>query len=497
MTMGKMPPPRRFLHRIRPQINAEVMPDRGRRERSRKRSGLVRTPARKIQNADAALAHIAHPAESLLESHFQPPDILPGPRVSKGQLLLHPARLSLPHRGFKFAVAARTRHFSPQPMNRDAATPATTRPSTAPEIAARFLTHGQFLSAAEIPTGLINSTHCASFTLPDGSIKRYILQAINPAVFEDPLAVMRNVETVIRHQQSLSSPSAPTRSLTLVPTREGHSWTQDHHGRVWRCYDFIEGCGTHDVVENPQLAREAGRAFGNFQRQVRDLDPALLTETIPEFHDTPLRLQRLLAAAEQDSSRRLASVAAEMNFIRERHPLIPTLHHLTSSGEIPLRVVHNDTKINNVMMDIQSGEAVCVIDLDTVMPGLALHDFGDLVRSAANPSREDETDLSKVKLQLPLFEALAEGYLSATLDFLTPAELTHLVLSVKLITLELAIRFLTDHLEGDRYFKIERGNHNLDRCRNQLRLVASIEEQEPHMHEALHRVIQRLQTLNA
>lgn len=351
-------------------------------------------------------------------------------------------------------------------------------------IASQFEIEGSFILGEEIDSGHINSTYRVTFRRRDTGQRRYILQSINLRVFKDYRAVMRNVETVTRHIKSrvahLGRDQAG-RTLNLIPARGGETWIEDAKGSVWRCYNFIEGCVTYDVVANTRQAYQAARAFGSFQDLVSDLDASLLAATIPDFHDTRQRLERLLVAASADPHRRLGAVRNEFEFIRHRESLAGLLIDLAGAGQLPTRVTHNDTKINNVMFEAASDEAVCVIDLDTVMPGLALHDFGDLVRSATSPAAEDETDLSKVELRMPVFEALVEGYFDAAGGFLTPAEIEHLVDAGKLMTLEVAIRFLTDYLEGDLYFKTHRPAQNLDRCRTQLKLLGRLEEKEREM----------------
>lgn len=295
---------------------------------------------------------------------------------------------------------------------------------------------------------------------------------------------MKNVERVTRHINSRVlrlKKDLGGQTLTLFPAREGGSWIEDEDGAVWRCYNHIEGCVTYDIIENPRQACQAARAFGAFQDLVSDLDPSSIIETIPDFHDTRKRFAALMAAAATDPLGRNNSVLEELEFIRQREPLAGCLLDLADAGEIPRRITHNDTKINNVMIDAATDEAVCVIDLDTVMPGLALYDFGDLVRSATNPAAEDETDLTKVRMRMPIFEALVEGYLSSAAGFLNEAEAAHLVQAAKVITLELAMRFLTDHLLGDVYFKTRRPNQNLDRCRTQLKLLEHIGNNERAM----------------
>ena len=362
---------------------------------------------------------------------------------------------------------------------------------TVAEIGNRFAIQGDFLFGEEIQSGHINSTYRASYRQPDGSPLRYIFQAINRNVFKDPFAVMRNVERVTHHINSKVlrvKKDLGGQTLNLFPARAGGSWVEDEDGGVWRCYNHIEGCLTYDVVENTRQAYQAARAFGSFQDLVSDLDASQISETIPDFHHTPLRFERLMRAVEENVHGRLAGVAEEVEFVRRREPLVRHLIELADAGKIPMRVTHNDTKINNVMIDAETDEAVCVIDLDTVMPGLVLYDFGDLVRSATSPAAEDERDLSRVEMRMPVFEALVEGYLESAGNFINDTEAEHLAFAGKLMTLEVGIRFLTDHLEGDVYFKTHHAGHNLDRCRTQLKLVERIEEQEQAMDAFVRKV---------
>lgn len=349
----------------------------------------------------------------------------------------------------------------------------------------QFAVQGEFVLGEEIDSGHINSTYRATYRQPTGGDQRYIIQAINRNVFKDPYAVMSNIERVTRHINSRVlrlKQDLGGQTLNLFPARAGGSWIEDDQGSVWRCYNHIEGCVTRDVVANTRQAYQAARAFGAFQDLVSDLDASLITATIPDFHHTRKRFARLLAVAAADPLDRLAAVRAEFEFIARREALVGSLLDLATAGQIPVRVTHNDTKINNVMIDAASDEAVCVIDLDTVMPGLALYDFGDLVRSATSPGAEDETDLSKVAMQMPMFEALVEGYLDAAGAFINDTEVEYLAHAGKLMSLEVGIRFLTDHLEGDVYFKTRHPGHNLERCRTQLKLVECIEAQEPAMN---------------
>jgi len=356
------------------------------------------------------------------------------------------------------------------------------------EVADRFQIFGSLLEAVPHGSGHINDTYACTFSVA-GTRVRYILQRINRRVFPDAGALMGNIGRVTAglHRRLAESGVADASrcALTVVPSREGRPWVEDAAGDCWRCYLFIEGARTYDTVDNPRHAFEAAAAFGRFQVMLADLEGPRLHETIPHFHHTRERLRRLEQARDRDAAGRSADVTAEWDAIRRRESLVDILVDLHADGSLPERITHNDTKVNNVMIDDATGRGICVIDLDTVMPGLSLYDFGDMVRTATSPAAEDERDLSRVGVRLPMFEALVRGYLSAAGEMLTPVEKAHLVPAGKLITLESAIRFLTDHLDGDVYFKTSRDGHNLDRCRTQLALVADMERQE----EDLHRIV--------
>jgi len=357
-------------------------------------------------------------------------------------------------------------------------------------IADAFAIGGDFREAEVIEGGLINPTYRVVFNEGEEE-RRYILQRINEVVFPRPLEVIKNVELVTRHinEKVLRvKKDMGGQTLSLYPSRTGEAFVEGEQGGIWRCYNFIEGCRTYDVVENTRQAYQAGHAFGAFQDLVSDLEAEAVTETIEGFHDTRERYGQLMAAVESDAYGRVSSVEEELRFLKERESATGRLLDLQSAGEMPLRITHNDTKINNVMIDEETDEAVCVIDLDTVMPGLALYDFGDLVRTATSPVAEDERDLTRVKMRMPFFEALVEGYLEAAGGFLNESEKRHLVFSGKLLTLEVAIRFLTDYLQGDEYFKTCYAEHNLDRCRNQIALIKSMEAQEKVMERFVARL---------
>jgi Ser/Thr protein kinase RdoA (MazF antagonist) len=313
-----------------------------------------------------------------------------------------------------------------------------------------------------------------------GRRERFLLQRINTQIFHDPVALMKNIERVTTHLAG-KEPDGSRRVLTLVRTCEGQAWQMDAEGSFWRMYRFIEGTRSYDVVETATQAYEAARAFGEFQRMLAELPAPRLHETIPDFHSTPKRLEALKRAIEADALGRAAGAEREIAFALERE----SVTRLLVEAGLPERVTHNDTKINNVLLDERTGQRICVIDLETVMPGLAPYDFGDMVRTMTCRAAEDERDLSLVRIEMEMFEALARGYLSVAGSFLTNAEKGMLVEAGRVITLEQGIRFLTDYLDGDRYFKVHRPGQNLDRARAQFRLVESLEEHRAAMEQVV------------
>ncbi len=355
----------------------------------------------------------------------------------------------------------------------------------------QFAISGDFLYGEELCNGHINTTYRACYRGENGQDERYILQRINDYVFKNPAQVMKNVEKVTRHirWKTMRRRSAAGQVLTLYPARGGRNYINlPEEGGMWRCYNNIEGTHTYDVVENTRQAYQAGYAFGSFQELISDMNPEDLYESIPDFHNTPKRYRDLCASAAADVTGRAANCRAELELLAEWSPQFGKLIELQAQQLLPTRITHNDTKINNVMLDEETDDAVCVIDLDTVMPGLALYDFGDMVRTATCVASEDEKDLSVVKMEMPFFESLAEGYLDAAHSFLTKAEIELLAFAGWLITTEIGIRFLTDYLDGDKYFRVEYPEHNLVRARNQLELAQSIQDKLP----AMERYIQRL-----
>ncbi|MCQ2378105.1 MAG: aminoglycoside phosphotransferase family protein [Victivallaceae bacterium] len=334
-----------------------------------------------------------------------------------------------------------------------------------------FAVDDKFVQALPYGTGHINDTYKM-----DCAASSYIVQRLNTSIFRRPEALMENFRRVTAHiAEKIAAEKSDRQTLRLVSARaDGKPFFRDGEGNFWRCYHFVGGARTYDILETPEQAFQAASAFGQFQCDLADLER--LDETIPDFHNTPVRLKNLENAIRADRCGRLGEVAREVDFVMSRAADCRILTDLQSEGKLAERTTHNDTKLNNVLIGETSQRAVCVIDLDTTMPGLPHYDFGDMVRTGTSPAAEDERDLSKVGMRFGMFEALLRGYLSRA-KFLNPLEKELLPFSGKLITLEIGIRFLTDYLEGDVYFKTKRPGHNLDRCRTQLKLVESIEAQ--------------------
>jgi len=358
------------------------------------------------------------------------------------------------------------------------------------KIVSNFCFEGDFTEAYPYGSGHINDTYLAVFRLGDGSSRRYIIQRINHNVFRNPVKLMENIDGVTKHlrKKVIAAGGDPEReTLNIIPSVTGQSYYRTEEGDYWRCYIFIENAKTYDTVFNIEHFRSAGYAVGRFQELLSDYPAATLYETIPDFHNTVKRYENFIKAVEMDSCNRAAGVKDEIDFVIKRSEETKIIINLLAKGDLPLSVTHNDTKFNNVMIDDESGRGICLIDLDTVMPGSTLYDFGDSIRSGANPAAEDEKDLSKVCLELSLYEKFTQGYLEAARTFLKPAELENLPLGAKLMTFECGIRFLTDYLSGDTYFKIHRPEHNLDRARTQFKMVADMENKWDKMHQIVNR----------
>ncbi|MBN1864041.1 MAG: aminoglycoside phosphotransferase family protein [Victivallales bacterium] len=340
-----------------------------------------------------------------------------------------------------------------------------------------FAIHGVLDAAQPYGSGHINDTYAATYDQA-GTKVRYIFQRINTNVFRKPESLMSNIARVTSHLWSKANHSLEmSRSaLRLVYTREGKHFLKTATGEYWRVYLFIEGARTYDVMTSASQAFFAARAFGHFQCLLADLPGDPLECTIPDFHNTPKRLEALKAAIKQDPVGRAKDVPREIKFVLEREATVHLLEDAKNTGKLPERVTHNDTKLNNVMIDDVTAEGICVIDLDTVMPGLVAYDFGDLVRTSVSPAAEDELNLDKVCLRMEMIEALAQGYFLSAGSMLTKDESESLTRAGEVITIEIGIRFLTDYLSGDVYFKTKREGHNLDRCRVQFKIVELLEK---------------------
>ena len=357
-----------------------------------------------------------------------------------------------------------------------------------PGLAREFAMPGNYVSHAPCGHGHINDTYEVRYNQA-GTHVRYIIQRINHEIFTRPAEVMNNIQRVTEHiagqLESAGEPEACRKVLTLVPRRDGRIWHEDQAGNHWRAYFYIEGAEAHNHVNSTAIAEEAARAFGAFQKHVSTMAGERLADTIPDFHHTRSRFNAFQRAVADNRAGRKHEVAGDIAWVQEREPVADVLLDLQKAGKLPERITHNDTKINNVLIDHQTGEGLCVMDLDTVMPGLVLYDFGDLVRTTTISTAEDERDASRVMMRLPMFEALVRGYLSTARGFLTPEEIGQLAFSGKLITYELATRFLADHLNGDVYFKTHRPNHNLDRFRVQRALIEDMDRQFAQLEEVV------------
>jgi hypothetical protein len=356
------------------------------------------------------------------------------------------------------------------------------------EVAEAFALPGRWLGSRAFGSGHINTTVLAEFETPHGAA-RFVQQRINRAVFREPAQVMENFARVVAHQRrALERDGANDigrRVLTLVPTRSGAGHFVDSRGDTWRTVPMIEGAHSEDVPRGEADARNAAFAFGRFLAQLADLPPPRLHETIPRFHDARLRLEQLREAVRDDAAGRLVSCRAEVEFALAHESAVARFEALKGSGALPERVAHNDTKLNNVLFDDANGEGLCVIDLDTVMPGCALTDFGDLAHSAATRAAEDERELSLVRVDTRLFAALADGFVRGCGASLGAEERAALPFGAQLMCLVLGMRFLADHLRGDTYFRVHRESHNLDRARTQLALAADYARKERELAEVV------------
>lgn len=361
---------------------------------------------------------------------------------------------------------------------------------TSPAVLAAYEWGGEVLDVSRYGEGHINETYRVAVLQPDGTEKAYILQKVNTSIFKDPDGLMDNIVRVteyLRDYLKRTGGDAERGAMTVIPTREGRSWYRGEDGSCWRVYIFVADTICLQRVELPGDFYESAVAFGNFQNQLSDYPASTLHETIPDFHNTVARYAAFERAVQEDRAGRAASVRTEIAFIQARKQDCAFLMKLLWEGKLPLRVTHNDTKLNNVLLDSKTRKGVCVIDLDTVMPGLAAWDFGDAIRYGANDCPEDEPDVNKVHLNMEKYETYLRGYLDAAGASLTPLEKETLPWGARVITLETGIRFLTDYLEGDHYFRVRRPGQNLDRTRKMQKLTLEIEARFSEMCEAVKR----------
>jgi len=362
------------------------------------------------------------------------------------------------------------------------------------KIFSEFAVEGDYVGAQFLKVGHINDTYLVDSD-HNGTREQHIFQRINHFVFRDPERLMANFEKITSHIRAKLEKTPgrnPEReTLNLLYAKSGACFHISPDGQYWRAYRFVGDAHIVNVATKPEEAYEAGRAFGCFQKLLSDLEASSLHETIPFFHHTPRRFARFKEVLENDTCGRAGQAQDAIAFAFEREPMTAVVTEALASGRLPLRITHNDTKINNVLFDNRTGKAICIIDLDTTMPGSSLYDFGDMVRTTTSFAAEDERDLARVKLEMEMFRALSDGFLAEARDFLTPLELDLMVFSGRLITFTIGLRFLTDFLEGDVYFRVHRPGQNLDRARAQFALVRSMENLEQAMDECIHSLCEK------
>ncbi len=355
------------------------------------------------------------------------------------------------------------------------------------DIVKKFRIVGDVLSIESYGSGHINDTYLLK-TKIDKNIKKYILQRINTDIFKEPIFLMENITNItgfLRGKIEKNGGDVNREVLNIIYSKTGLTYYKDDEDAFWRMYQFIEGAKTYDKVENKKDFYEVGLAFGNFQALLSDFDARILHETISSFHDTKKRFNYFCEVLKNIKNDRYEIAKNAIAFVLENDYLANVFSDMLEKGELPLRVTHNDTKLNNIMIDDETRKAICVIDLDTVMPGIAINDFGDSIRFGANKALEDEINLNKVAIDLDLFEEYAKGFLKAVKDKFTKKEIDSLCLSCLVMSYECGMRFLTDFLEGDIYFKISRENHNLDRAKCQFALVEDMKNNYEKMQKII------------
>ena len=360
------------------------------------------------------------------------------------------------------------------------------------EVISHFDFVGTLISCEPYGSGHINDTFLLEYKIRHMGVVPIILQRMNTNIFKQPIELMENIlnVTAFLREKIIENNGDPEReTLTVILNKQGLPFYKDSHNQYWRAYHFITCATGYDEVKCDEDFYQSALAFGKFQSLLADYPAQTLHETIPDFHNTKVRFEVFKAAVEKDICGRAKDVLTEIQFILEREDVANVLTDMQNAGKLPLRVTHNDTKLNNIMMDNTTNEGICVIDLDTVMPGSVLYDFGDSIRFGASTAAEDEIDLTKVSMSLELFEAYTAGFLSEAGDSLTKEEIELIPFSAKLMTLECGLRFLTDYFNGDTYFKIQREHQNLDRTRTQMILVADMERKMDDMKQIVTKYI--------
>ncbi|MGQ9620898.1 MAG: phosphotransferase enzyme family protein [Bacteroidales bacterium] len=355
----------------------------------------------------------------------------------------------------------------------------------------KFLVEGTYLEGIPFGSGHIHDTFL--IRTAEAQMDDYIFQRFNNNVFREIQKVQENISRVTAHLkkkiQNLPGSDPKRETLTLIPAKNNNLWLEGADGKLWRAFLFIPRHKTYDVVDSPEKAFEGGRIVGRFQAMLSDLEGPPLHETIPFFHNSEKRLETFYMKVSEDPEGRVKFTEPECGFVDERAEIMKTIHHLGREGKIPVRITHNDTKFNNILFDENTERALCIIDLDTVMPGLVHYDFGDAIRTAANTGAEDEKDLSKVEMDIDLFRAYAAGYLSEIKNVLNETETEYIAFAPLVITFIQGVRFLTDYIDGDKYYKIHHENHNLQRARAQFKLVRSMERQYGEMKKIIRELI--------
>jgi len=354
------------------------------------------------------------------------------------------------------------------------------------KITLNFLVKGDFVDAVPLGNGHINDTYLVTTTS-----EKYVLQKLNHNIFKNIEMMNQNIIMALNHlyQKQNTSENKMFAEFNIIFCKDGNNYHKDKNGNFWRMMDFVSNSTSFDVADKPEIAFEAAKAYGYFQKMLIDLNPKDFFIVIKDFHNLEMRMNSFLDVIKTNIANRNQFAKDEIEFVKAHNHLSVKLKDLLESKQIPIRVTHNDTKINNILLNKKSLKGIAVIDLDTVMPGTVLFDFGDMVRTFTSPAQEDEIDLTNVVLRFDIFKAMANGYLSELKNDLTEVEINNLVFGGKIMTFMIGLRFLTDFLEGDKYFKISRTDHNLHRCRTQFKLLREMEESEDKLKQIIEEIV--------